>query len=97
MFAWLRSLLAAPQPEQPTFEQECRDRWLKINAETKAAGCRCGKPATHVRRFGGTVGGVASEVWSCEEHQNVNGWSRSGDSWVPSSDFGPEHRQWEVG
>lgn len=74
------------------------NRWERTNAETKSAGCPCGKPATHVRRYGGTVGGTPCEVWSCWEHRNVNQWSRPADGpWVPAADVTPEVERWRVG
>ena len=78
-------------------EEAARRRWLIINANAKDAGCKCGRPGTHVRRYGGTLGGVPSEVWTCEEHQSVNGWSKVGDGpWVPTCDVTPEVEAWRV-
>ncbi len=75
------------------------ERWRRINAAAKAEGCKCGKPATTVRRYGGTTGSVPSEVWSCEEHRNVNEWSGSGSDgpWTPRGDVTPEIEAWRVG
>lgn len=60
-------------------------RWRRSNAFAQAAGCKCGAPATHVQRYGTTVGSVPFERWTCEAHQDVNRWSRRGDTgfWDP--------------
>jgi len=52
------------------------DRWRTKNAESRAAGCPCGEPATHVARLP-VVGSVPFEVWSCEAHVGVNSWTHS--------------------
>lgn len=69
-------------------ELEAAERWRKSNEEARLAGCRCGKPATKVQRFGGTVGGVPHEAWTCEEHEGVQSWSqRNGGPWEPTESF----------
>jgi hypothetical protein len=74
-----------------------RARWLAINAAAKAAGCKCGAPNTHVRRYGGTLGGVPSEVWTCEKHQNVGSWTKVGDGpWIPGDPITPDQEEWRV-
>lgn len=65
-------------------DEACARRWRQINADAKAAGCKCGRPATHVQFMVGTVGGVPAQIWSCEDHPNVNNWTRAPDgNWTP--------------
>ena len=92
---WFKKQSPAPESLEERDAREWAEasaRWRLLNAEARAAGCKCGRPATNVRRYGGTVGGVPFEVWSCEEHQNVNSWSKShqGYAWVPMGDVTPE-------
>lgn len=107
--SWLKRLRAAFAGDTDTDADyndreyaAARDRWLRSNAERKAAGCRCGQPATYVRRFGGTVGGVPAEYWYCADHTNVNSWTSSdgGRTYTPGPDITPEQldalRPWIV-
>lgn len=50
------------------------ERWLANNAERKATGCRCGRPATKVRYEYQVIGGVPAEIWTCDNHEGVNVW-----------------------
>lgn len=50
------------------------ERWKKYNAEKKAAGCPCGKPATRVRIYRGVVGSVPMEQWGCDDHYDADGY-----------------------
>jgi hypothetical protein len=61
-----------------TPDQEAAARWTAHNEAARAKPCDCGKPATHVRRHYGTVGGVPYEQWGCEDHFDADG--RSGGS-----------------
>lgn len=69
----------------PREVRQAEERWLATNddarAEARASGCKCGAPATHVRRLP-VMGGVPFEVWTCAAHVNVNGWrmNENGDS-----------------
>lgn len=80
-------------------ERRAAASWRIRNAAAYAAGCKCGAPATQVRRYGGTVGGVPFEVWSCLEHRDVFRWTRSGGVWRPSGDLdaGAGAEAWRVG
>lgn len=60
-------------------------RWRRINAEKRAAGCRCGSPATEVRYLHGNVGSVPVEVWTCAEHVGVSAWAGGVPCWERSS------------
>lgn len=60
------------------------ERWARRNAERKAAGCRCGRPATHVAYNYSNVGEVPVEFWTCAEHVGVNVWVLGSDGWAPS-------------
>jgi hypothetical protein len=71
-------------------------RWRRINEELRAAGCPCGRPATHVRRsVAGYAGSVPPEIWSCEEHINVNGWLHYTDGTMePAGEFTVADIRW---
>lgn len=93
-----RDVFSSPTVEQRarTEAQSAAERWRAHNAAAKAAGCKCGRPATKVRRMYGTTGGVPAEMWTCDEHVNVNSWTRSGadDSYVPAGDYTKADLQW---
>lgn len=98
MFKTLRGLL-----DRRTYEEReapaASNRWATINAEARATGCKCGQPATHVRRLPYVIGSVPAEIWTCEEHINVNSWhGRDDGTYVPNpNDAGfsaPSMAQW---
>lgn len=64
-------------------------RWAQINAEKRAAGCPCGRPATEVKCDSRNTGSVPVETWTCAEHKDAAGWSgRPGEMkpmWARSS------------
>ena len=68
-----------PLPGTARYERkehaDATQRWRQINAEKRAAGCPCGKPATRVRYNHGNVGAVPVEFWTCDEHDGMSGWS----------------------
>ena len=98
LLAAFRDVFFPPTPEQRRRDEyeAAADRGRAHNAAAKAAGCKCGRPATKVRRVFGTVGGVPCEIWSCDEHVNVNGWTRSGEdgAYVPGGDYTEADLRW---
>lgn len=92
LLRWLRATQPTPAVSE---EAAAAARWRVINDAARAAGCKCGAPATHVRYMHGTVGGVPAETHTCAEHVNVNGWSRAGAGpWVPTDDFSESALKW---
>ena len=73
VLTWFRRVTESPNQR---YVREAEERWTKSNAERLAAGCLCGKPSTHVKRYHDVVGSVPYEVWSCEEHWHVLSWER---------------------
>lgn len=68
-----------------TQSEQASRRWAKRNAEMKAAGCRCGQPATEVRFNHDNTGTVPVEYWTCVDHVGVNAWQNDGDGiWYPT-------------
>lgn len=67
-----------PWPGSARYERkefdEATERWRRINAGKRAAGCPCGKPATKVRYSHGNVGAVPVEFWTCDEHYGMSAW-----------------------
>jgi hypothetical protein len=72
-------------------------RWRRHNQQARAAGCRCGRPATRVRRIR-VAGEVPSEIWTCAEHVQVNGWiMEPGQPPQPGALFDDSILPWQVG
>lgn len=88
--------LRGPYPDSIDI-REAEERWKKINQRSLDEGCRCGRPATHVRRVK-VVGRVPAEIWTCEEHVNVNGWSRmpNSDHYEPFCNYAPWDDEWLI-
>ncbi len=86
-WAWLGEPVGG---KKPTEGELAAERWRKSNLEAKLQGCRCGAPATVVRRMRGTVGGVPAEIWSCEDHWRVNGWHMVDGAYVPYANYDGE-------
>lgn len=83
---------AAAKPQKDEYDL-ARERWIEHNERAREEGCRCGRPGEYARAMYGTIGGIPALIYSCAEHVNVNGWSRSGDGpWVPSGDFDEDSR-----
>ena len=55
--------------------REATERWRAHNAERRAAGCPCGKPATKVSYDCRNIGAVPAEFWTCDEHVGVSSWT----------------------
>jgi hypothetical protein len=72
-----------------------KERWQRSNAESRAAGCRCGRPSEVVRQYG------PCQVWTCAEHADVLSWHKDGDGpWVPvevGSEFRASTEAWRTG
>jgi hypothetical protein len=74
--------------------EAARRRWEEFNREAREAGCKCGKPATHVRTSYGAFGG-SPETYSCDDHVNVNMWSGGEDgTWTPCGDYDEATLAW---
>jgi hypothetical protein len=75
IFGWLWP----PMPGTARYERqeyaEATERWQRINAEKRAAGCPCGKAATRVEYDGSNLGAVPVEQWTCDEHYGTASWS----------------------
>jgi hypothetical protein len=70
-------------------ERMAEMRWRQRNAEMRAAGCPCGRPATHVQVIGGNLGSVPVEFWHCDEHAGMDGYrlTQIGDEITFSPNF----------
>lgn len=56
------------------------ERWRIHNERARAAGCQCGKAATHVARQPNAIGStIMVEIWTCADHVGVNHWSSNPD------------------
>ena len=65
-------------------EQKATRRWKTNNRMMYEAGCRCGRPSTHVVYDFDVMGWVPRETWSCEDHVGVSQWfSNDGIHWEP--------------
>ncbi|WBB94115.1 hypothetical protein [Verrucosispora sp. WMMC514] len=69
-----------PQPSSSEVAAAER-RWRALNAAARAAGCRCGQPATEVRYDTRNVGSVPVETWTCTEHVGAEMWVGSQPFW----------------
>ena len=96
MIAVLIGMLFGRSAEQRWDARAAERRWRRINEAKRAEGCPCGKPATHVRLCAGAVGSVPPEIWSCDEHVNVNGWAYStrDPQRRPCAEFTTEALRW---
>lgn len=56
-------------------DADASERWRRFNAQKRAAGCPCGRPATRRRVMLGAAGGVMPEIWSCDECYGAEGHS----------------------
>ncbi len=80
----------------PRETKKIEARFRKSNAEKRAAGCHCGKSATHVLRMFSVLGSVPCEFWTCEEHTNTNSWVSpdGGVTWIAGSETFEGLEQW---
>lgn len=68
-----------------TEHEKASRRWAAINAQHRADGCQCGKPATEVRYDRDNSGSVPVEFWTCADHVDVRSWTSENDgTWIPN-------------
>jgi hypothetical protein len=81
---WWRMSDTPPQTESRTVRpvymsdeeyEAATERWRARNERERLRGCKCGKPNTRCKYYGGNIGAVPVEFWSCDEDFGVTQWS----------------------